>query len=166
MEKLKFLYTFKAHHRILRQNFNRCSLTWFVSSSREVPSFGLYILSYDRLYDFMVNNNLTDKNAIIASIVAGGTAGCLTWLSIMPFDVIKSRLQVGDSLIFLSHPLPQWYFPVYIIPKYIHRINISKETRIYKYIYLWKTKVGTVSCKLTLRKIAVWLSKNCQKLDI
>lgn len=60
---------------------------------REIPSYGLYCLSYEFLSAKMHERKLTDDNGIIASLISGGIAGSLTWASIIPFDVIKSRYQ-------------------------------------------------------------------------
>ena len=60
---------------------------------REIPSYGLYCLSYEYLSAKMHEHGLTDSKGIVASLVSGGIAGCLTWASIIPFDVIKSRYQ-------------------------------------------------------------------------
>ena len=60
---------------------------------REIPSYGLYCMSFEYLNTKMIENKLTDSNGIIAGLVSGGIAGCLMWGSIIPFDVIKSRIQ-------------------------------------------------------------------------
>ena len=60
---------------------------------REIPSFGIYCLSYEYLSAKMHDYKLTDDNGVIASLVSGGIAGSLTWASIIPFDVIKTRYQ-------------------------------------------------------------------------
>jgi hypothetical protein len=41
----------------------------------------------------MIQKGWTDSKGVIAELFAGGCAGTLTWFSIMPFDVIKSRYQ-------------------------------------------------------------------------
>ena len=56
--------------------------------ARDVIGFGFYIPVYELLY-----RNLYHKNDTLANIVAGGTAGSLSWISICPLDVIKSRMQ-------------------------------------------------------------------------
>ncbi|KAL3873808.1 hypothetical protein ACJMK2_036893 [Sinanodonta woodiana] len=60
---------------------------------REIPSYGIYCLTYEVLNAKMHENKLTDSKGIVASLLAGGLAGSLTWLSIIPVDVIKSRYQ-------------------------------------------------------------------------
>ncbi|KAL3873809.1 hypothetical protein ACJMK2_036894 [Sinanodonta woodiana] len=60
---------------------------------REIPTYGIYCLTYEVLNAKMHENKLTDSKGIVASLLAGGVAGSLTWLSILPVDVIKSRYQ-------------------------------------------------------------------------
>ncbi|KAL5008838.1 hypothetical protein ScPMuIL_014419 [Solemya velum] len=64
---------------------------------RDVPSFGVYCLVYESLTDKMHNMGLTDSNGIVASLFSGGMAGMITWFLVMPFDVIKSRIQADFS---------------------------------------------------------------------
>ncbi|KAK3093525.1 hypothetical protein FSP39_016754 [Pinctada imbricata] len=60
---------------------------------RDVPSYGLYSLTYEYLSLEMKTRGLSDSKGIVADLVAGGCAGTLTWFSIIPFDVVKSRYQ-------------------------------------------------------------------------
>ncbi|KAK3597843.1 hypothetical protein CHS0354_029414 [Potamilus streckersoni] len=60
---------------------------------REIPSYGIYCLTYEVLNVKMHEKRLTDSKGIIASLLAGGVAGSVTWFSILPVDVIKSRYQ-------------------------------------------------------------------------
>jgi hypothetical protein len=64
---------------------------------REIPSYGIYCLTYEVLSEKMHEYGLTDSGGIVASLVSGGIAGSLTWASIIPFDVIKSRYQADFS---------------------------------------------------------------------
>ena len=60
---------------------------------REVPSYGIYCLTYEFLSAKMHQHQFTDARGIVADLISGGVAGSLTWLSIIPFDVMKSRFQ-------------------------------------------------------------------------
>jgi solute carrier family 25 (mitochondrial carnitine/acylcarnitine transporter), member 20/29 len=76
---------------------------------REVPAFGLYFCTYDYLKD--VTNNLLIKywnddstvtipttitsHTWIASAIAGGLSGSLTWAIVYPIDLIKSKIQTS-----------------------------------------------------------------------
>ncbi|CAL4071605.1 unnamed protein product, partial [Meganyctiphanes norvegica] len=65
------------------------SMAW-----RDVPSFGLYMIIYSALIRSISGS---EENATSASLVfCGGMAGALSWGSILPIDVIKSRIQ-GDN---------------------------------------------------------------------
>ena len=64
---------------------------------REVPSYGIYCLTYEVLSAKMHQHQFTDAHGIVADLVSGGVAGSLTWFSIIPFDVIKSRFQADFS---------------------------------------------------------------------
>ncbi|XP_056022501.1 solute carrier family 25 member 45-like isoform X2 [Ostrea edulis] len=60
---------------------------------REVPSYGLYGLTYEVLSHWLKTSGWSDSQGVIADLLAGGCAGTLTWASIIPFDVVKSRFQ-------------------------------------------------------------------------
>lgn len=71
---------------------------------REVPAFGLYFAAYDSIKETVVSNmeKVLDKSnegggstihTWAASCIAGGISGALTWASIYPFDVIKTKIQ-------------------------------------------------------------------------
>ncbi|KAK6182386.1 hypothetical protein SNE40_010090 [Patella caerulea] len=64
-----------------------------IMSYRDIPSYGLYCLTFEYLEHLMHKYTLTDKNGITANLFAGGMAGTVCWFSIMPMDVVKSRLQ-------------------------------------------------------------------------
>jgi len=54
---------------------------------RQAPGFSIYFANYDIIKSRM-------GESWIASIVAGGTAGSLSWAAVYPIDLIKSRIQV------------------------------------------------------------------------
>lgn len=60
---------------------------------RDVPSYGLYGLTYEVMSHWMKESGWSDSQGVIADLVAGGCAGTITWASIIPFDVVKSRYQ-------------------------------------------------------------------------
>lgn len=60
---------------------------------RDLPSFGVYTLTYETVYEAMSGRLWVDRHGVLASLVGGGLAGVATWLPVIPFDVTKSRLQ-------------------------------------------------------------------------
>lgn len=62
-----------------------------LTMTRLAPGFGLYFLIYDNLNKYFIQSKLFDKQ--MSSLLAGGTGGSLTWLAIMPLDVVKSHMQ-------------------------------------------------------------------------
>ena len=66
----------------------------FVATAiRQSPGFCVYFGSYERLkYSLQAQNNI-QCNELIASIIAGGIAGSLSWAIVYPIDLIKSRIQ-------------------------------------------------------------------------
>jgi len=65
-------------------------LTWL----RDCPSVGVYFLAYEYLKVLFATNN---KLSVTAQLCAGGFAGCLSWASTYPFDVLKTHVQTGRS---------------------------------------------------------------------
>lgn len=57
---------------------------------RDVPAFGIYFVSYELLLNSLRQRR--EENTVDV-MLAGGTAGALSWLLVYPIDVVKSRLQ-------------------------------------------------------------------------
>jgi hypothetical protein len=60
---------------------------------RDIPASGIYFLSYEWLFVALRSQRWSDAGGIRASLFAGGTAGVLSWLAIMPLDVVKNIYQ-------------------------------------------------------------------------
>ena len=60
---------------------------------RDIPSFGLYLVCYEAISSALNSRGWTDSHGVVADVIGGGLAGSISWFSVMPFDVIKSRLQ-------------------------------------------------------------------------
>lgn len=60
---------------------------------RDLPSSSVYFLIYDVVYHRLVAKGYTDRRGVFASLMAGGWAGVLSWMLVLPFDVIKSQIQ-------------------------------------------------------------------------
>ena len=63
-------------------------------AARDVASFGLYISLYERA-NWELRRRV-DVSRRGAALLAGGLAGTAAWLSILPIDVVKSKLQADD----------------------------------------------------------------------
>lgn len=93
---------------------------WWCTTLREVPAFGLYFSSYDYIKDnvnsFLARQSivagedpavpveLQHSHAWLASALAGGSSGCITWAAVYPVDVIKTRIQTSS----LDSPVSLW----------------------------------------------------------
>ena len=65
-----------------------------VTFLRDTPSTGIYYASYEAARDAAGNRGAgTDA----ATLCAGALAGVLSWLSIYPLDVVKSRIQASPG---------------------------------------------------------------------
>lgn len=60
---------------------------------RDGHGFGVYMVLYEALLHVSGGRNQAGKTE---QFVAGGLAGMLCWLSVLPFDVVKSRMQADD----------------------------------------------------------------------
>ncbi|XP_017774028.1 PREDICTED: congested-like trachea protein [Nicrophorus vespilloides] len=61
---------------------------------RDVPASGLYFLTYEGIRNYLTDNGKKDIT-FHGTLFAGGCAGISNWLIGMPFDVLKSRLQIA-----------------------------------------------------------------------
>ncbi|PSN34246.1 Solute carrier family 25 member 45 [Blattella germanica] len=62
---------------------------------RDSFSSGIYVWFYADMLS-RLSRSEDEKQDIFAVLIAGGLAGVLSWASIMPLDVIKSRIQADD----------------------------------------------------------------------
>lgn len=62
---------------------------------RDLLAFACYLPVYEFLYRHL--NPDRNKVSITSTAVAGGVAGVTSWISILPFDLVKSRLQADDA---------------------------------------------------------------------
>lgn len=61
---------------------------------RDAPSYGLYFLAYEGMKRTL---DVSGDDHAWKLLLAGGVAGTVSWASIYPIDVIKSRLQMQPS---------------------------------------------------------------------
>lgn len=59
---------------------------------RDAPSYGVYFWAYEGMKRMLVDPS--NPSAAGPLLLAGGMAGTLSWASIYPLDVIKSRIQM------------------------------------------------------------------------
>lgn len=60
---------------------------------RDIPGYGTYILVYEWTFTKFRNMNFGDRHGFVASVLAGGWAGVVSWALVVPVDVIKSVVQ-------------------------------------------------------------------------
>ncbi|KAF5402908.1 Mitochondrial ornithine transporter [Paragonimus heterotremus] len=64
--------------------------------AREMPGYFFFFGGYEACRSIMAGRHDQKKNlGTAATAVCGGVGGCLLWTAIFPFDVIKSRMQIG-----------------------------------------------------------------------
>ena len=67
---------------------------FIATAMREGPAMGVYFASYHELCRLMAKSKSSVHELGVCNLlIAGGTAGSLSWLATFPVDVIKSRFQ-------------------------------------------------------------------------
>ena len=68
---------------------------------RDVPSYGLYLVVYEAASSWLRARRWAVRHGalgdVLADVVGGGLAGSVSWLAVMPLDVLKSRLQADRT---------------------------------------------------------------------
>ncbi|KAJ5544583.1 hypothetical protein N7535_007022 [Penicillium sp. DV-2018c] len=64
-----------------------------VTSARDSIGYGFYFWSYELCKRFMTSTDESSHQAALKVLLCGGIAGVVTWASVFPLDVIKTRLQ-------------------------------------------------------------------------
>ncbi|KAF8250091.1 mitochondrial carrier, partial [Wilcoxina mikolae CBS 423.85] len=59
-----------------------------VTALRDAVGYGFYFAAYER-----VKSRFGEPEGAKAVLIAGGVAGCVTWASVYPLDVVKTRVQ-------------------------------------------------------------------------
>eukprot|EP01135_Chromosphaera_perkinsii_P011295 Nk52_evm76s2367 gene=Nk52_evmTU76s2367 len=73
---------------------------FWITVVRDTPSYGLYFFVYEgalRWFNSLVEGSAV-TNSSIPVLMAGGLAGSISWASIYPLDVVKSRVQSVSCL--------------------------------------------------------------------
>ncbi|KAG2180019.1 hypothetical protein INT43_003806, partial [Umbelopsis isabellina] len=86
--------------QVARDIFRRGGITGFfqggmITITRDAPSYGVYFAAYEGIKRSLkvVDGDATGENAW-KLLLAGGLAGTISWASIYPLDVVKSRMQM------------------------------------------------------------------------
>lgn len=66
---------------------------FWITLARDCPAFATYFCAYE--YLLRVMRGPRESPSTLHMLLAGGTAGALSWLVVYPLDVIKSRLQAS-----------------------------------------------------------------------
>ncbi|KAJ6263764.1 hypothetical protein Dda_2335 [Drechslerella dactyloides] len=75
-----------------------------ITSLRDSIGYGFYFWAYEASKNILGLESETAK-----TLVAGGIAGCVTWATIYPLDVVKTRVQTQQLLQVPSHAGPSAY---------------------------------------------------------
>jgi len=64
-----------------------------ITSVRDAVGYGFYFWSYEQAKRATVSPHDSDSQAALKIMLCGGLAGIVTWASIFPLDVVKTRVQ-------------------------------------------------------------------------
>ncbi|CAG2183419.1 unnamed protein product, partial [Oppiella nova] len=70
--------------------------------ARDAPAFAMYFACYELLLKMSVSKK-SDSPSTLLLLMAGGTAGAVSWLASYPLDVIKSRIQADTTYRSMRH---------------------------------------------------------------
>lgn len=86
--------------QVAKDIFRRGGITGFfqggmITITRDAPSYGVYFAAYEGIKRYLKvgDGDATGENAW-KLLLAGGLAGTISWASIYPLDVVKSRMQM------------------------------------------------------------------------
>ncbi|EFQ97418.1 solute carrier family 25 member 45 [Nannizzia gypsea CBS 118893] len=68
-----------------------------VTSVRDAVGYGFYFWSYELCKRMATRSDETVHQMALKTLICGGIAGIVTWASVFPLDVIKTRLQTQAS---------------------------------------------------------------------
>lgn len=66
-----------------------------ITLARDCPAFATYFFTYEYLLE-QFSSSKKNNPSLADMLLAGGTAGTVSWLVIYPLDVIKSRIQADN----------------------------------------------------------------------
>lgn len=89
----------KSSWEISKEVFYRNGIKGFyqggwITLIRDAPSYGIYFWVYEGMKRYLEIEKGSNSQQAWRYLLAGGLAGTISWTSIYPLDVIKSRLQM------------------------------------------------------------------------
>ncbi|KAF2206384.1 hypothetical protein CERZMDRAFT_53251 [Cercospora zeae-maydis SCOH1-5] len=69
-----------------------------ITAVRDSVGYGFYFWSYELSKRAIANDADTQPQAALKVLLCGGLAGVITWASIFPLDVVKTRVQTWDLM--------------------------------------------------------------------
>lgn len=97
---------------------------------RDVLPFGIYMATYDVCLDIIEHTLDAQKRESVfkrshngAIVVAGSVAGLLSWLFVVPFDVVKTKMQLETNP---SHHPTMFSCGVEVFKVRIFKINLHE----------------------------------------
>ena len=79
---------------IARHGLRSLSHGFSLTAFRETPACAVYIASYE----MMTGENSGNKASLLQLLIAGGIAGCLSWIFTYPIDTVKTKYQADSNL--------------------------------------------------------------------
>lgn len=67
-----------------------------ITAVRDSVGYGFYFWSYELAKRTVVNESDSHTQEALKVLLCGGLAGVVTWASIFPLDVVKTRVQTWD----------------------------------------------------------------------
>ena len=86
VEYFKILYQNKSSVKFKSLSLKNLYRGWTATLFREVPGYGIYFYTYNKIISNFDKNNLS-------IFIGGGSAGLASWICIYPADYIKTRMQ-------------------------------------------------------------------------
>lgn len=80
-----------------KHGLRSCYRGFTVQTLRDVPASTIYFTFYEKASATLIQLGFTDTRRIVPSLLAGGMAGVVSWIAIMPFDVVKSIYQSDQN---------------------------------------------------------------------
>jgi solute carrier family 25 carnitine/acylcarnitine transporter 20/29 len=97
-----------AKEIVLRDGVRGLYFGGAVTSIRDAVGYGFYFWSYEICKRVLNSEDKDDSQKVAAAkvLLAGGVAGIITWASIFPLDVIKTRVQTQTFTSSATSPSP------------------------------------------------------------